>query len=675
MTKHYFLLAVWILLAFPCLAQNIAINADGSLPNTNAILDIKSGNKGILIPRLDSTARKAIPATKGLLVYDTTTNSFWYNTGAQWQNIAAGTALSLSVADSAWLLTGNGNARDTVNFLGTTNNVPLNIRVNNQPSGRIDGTKENTFWGYLAGSVDTGSYNTAIGAYSLQRNIGGDRNTANGTWAMFYNTSGYNNTAMGVYSMYYNTSGYYNAALGLGSLNYNTSGYENTASGTDALRSNTTGIDNTANGYQSLFYNNANAETATGYQSMYSNTLGTDNTADGYQSLYSNITGGGNTAMGVTSMYYNTTGFFNAAIGIGSLNNNTTGSDNMASGTSSLSWNTTGSNNTADGYQSLYSNNADGETATGYQSMYFNMTGADNTADGYQTLYYNSTGVSNTANGYLAMYSNRIGSLNTATGVQSLYSTIAGYSDVADGFQALFFNSTGTGNTAVGAEAMPSNTSGSYNTAIGYQSNVSAPSLFNATAIGSNTIVDASNKVRIGNSAVTVIEGQVPFTTPSDGRYKFNVQEDVKGLDFILHLRPVTYQFDVQRFDAQLNHQAAQEGQPAQPAQSTQPSKGQPVNYAMQTAYDEATRIRRSGFIAQEVEKAANATGYDFSGIIKPKTDEDHYSLSYDAFVVPLVKAVQEQQQIIDTQNKKIADLQQQINEIKKLLQPAPSRN
>jgi hypothetical protein len=47
-------------------AQNLAINADGSLPDANAILDVKSNNKGILIPRMSSAARLAIPPTKGL---------------------------------------------------------------------------------------------------------------------------------------------------------------------------------------------------------------------------------------------------------------------------------------------------------------------------------------------------------------------------------------------------------------------------------------------------------------------------------------------------------------------------------------------------------------------------------------------------------------------------------
>jgi hypothetical protein len=234
-----------------------------------------------------------------------------------------------------------------------------------------------------------------------------------------------------------------------------------------------------------------------------------------------------------------------------------------------------------------------------------------------------------------------------AIGTQTLFSQTDGYLNVAIGDGALYHNLTGSYNTAIGRAALNNNETGTNNTAIGFDANVSSSNLTNATALGNGAIVDASNKVRIGNSAVTVIEGQVPFTTPSDGRYKFNVQEDVKGLDFIMQLRPVTYQFDVKRFDTQL---------------------GQTINDS-DGAYANAELLRRTGFIAQEVEKAANATGYNFSGIIKPVKENDHYSLSYDAFVVPLVKAVQEQQQVIDDQNKKIADLQKQLDEIKKLLQ------
>ena len=62
------------------------------------------------------------------------------------------------------------------------------------------------------------------------------------------------------------------------------------------------------------------------------------------------------------------------------------------------------------------------------------------------------------------------------------------------------------------------------------------------------------------------------------------------------------------------------------------------------------------------MEKAAATSGYNFSGLVKPKTADAYYSLSYESFVVPLVKAVQEQQA-------QIADLQKQLNELKQLIQ------
>jgi hypothetical protein len=158
---------------------------------------------------------------------------------------------------------------------------------------------------------------------------------------------------------------------------------------------------------------------------------------------------------------------------------------------------------------------------------------------------------------------------------------------------------------------------------------VTSGNFYNATAIGYNAKVNASNKVRIGNAAVTKIEGQVPFSTPSDGRYKFNVREDVKGLDFIMRLRPVTYQFDVSRFDNTAGE----------------------VSVAV---YVKASQLRRTGFIAQEVEKAAHESQFDFNGINRPENAQDHYSLSYEAFVVPLVKAIQEVHQ---TQQKEKAEL------------------
>jgi len=129
MKKICFLSAAWALFVLSGYAQSVGINTDASKPNENAILDIKSGNKGLLIPRMNTEARNRIPNTKGLLVYDTTTDNFWYNTGKEWQCIPNDD--DRGKKGNAWLITGNNNTKDKVNFLGTTNNVPLNIRVNN----------------------------------------------------------------------------------------------------------------------------------------------------------------------------------------------------------------------------------------------------------------------------------------------------------------------------------------------------------------------------------------------------------------------------------------------------------------------------------------------------------------------------------------------------------------
>jgi hypothetical protein len=83
---------------FFCLIKGfaqVAISPTNALPNGSAMLDISSNNKGLLIPRLGTTQRISIlsPA-KGLMVYDTTTASFWLYNGSLWdelQNVSANT--------------------------------------------------------------------------------------------------------------------------------------------------------------------------------------------------------------------------------------------------------------------------------------------------------------------------------------------------------------------------------------------------------------------------------------------------------------------------------------------------------------------------------------------------------------------------------------------------------
>jgi len=240
-----------------------------------------------------------------------------------------------------------------------------------------------------------------------------------------------------------------------------------------------------------------------------------------------------------------------------------------------------------------------------------------NTFCGDQAGYSNTRGHENSFFGNMAGYANTIAWGNSFFGVNS------GSSNIEGRYNSFF-----------GDRAGNSNIYGERNTIVGSQADVSTDGLFNATAIGYNAVVNASYKIRLGNSAVTVIEGQVAYTFPSDGRFKTNVTETVKGLDFILKLRPVVYNFQARKMDEFISGKTSSDARFAS------------LDYA------EGENIRQSGFIAQEVEKAARETGYDFNGVVIPKNEKGIYSLAYSQFVVPLVKAVQELQATIEQQNK-----------------------
>src|ERR1700730_4747158 len=67
-------------------SQSVAINADSSVADASAILDLKSTIKGMLIPRMTFAQRNAIavPAV-GLLIYQTdNTPGFYYYDGGAW---------------------------------------------------------------------------------------------------------------------------------------------------------------------------------------------------------------------------------------------------------------------------------------------------------------------------------------------------------------------------------------------------------------------------------------------------------------------------------------------------------------------------------------------------------------------------------------------------------------
>ena len=308
--KHFFAV---IALFFP-ITTYAQVGIGASNPHESAKLEVRSTNKGLLIPQIALTGSSdvttiASPATS-LLVYNTATTSnvtpgYYYN---------AGTTTSPN-----WLRLNTGTGG--VPYSGATSAVNLgayDLTVNEITLGKGAGNiSSNTASGYQAlSSNTTGNSNTASGANALNANTTGASNTASGALALYLNATGNSNTANGALALYANTTGDYNTASGASALSSNTEGFSNTANGFDALSSNTIG----------------NANTASGASALYSNTEGSDNTANGVDALSGNTTGNENTASGSQALAANTTGSYNTAIGRSAGSNLTTGSNNTLIG-------------------------------------------------------------------------------------------------------------------------------------------------------------------------------------------------------------------------------------------------------------------------------------------------------------------------------------------------------
>ena len=82
--KMLSLVLVLILLNMGVSAQ---VGIGTTTPHTSAILDVSSTNRGLLIPRMTSAQRNAIPAIAGLMVYDTEFKEHFHFDGTQWRRL------------------------------------------------------------------------------------------------------------------------------------------------------------------------------------------------------------------------------------------------------------------------------------------------------------------------------------------------------------------------------------------------------------------------------------------------------------------------------------------------------------------------------------------------------------------------------------------------------------
>ncbi len=534
------------------------------------------------------------------------------------------------------------DCKGDINLYNTTDALRLN--------GSIilwhNGNSQDIFVGKSAGNASmTGHFNTMIGYSAGVANTSGAYNVCVGSQAGAANTSGSRNTFVGHLSGYYNTTGSYNVFMGYDAGSGNTIGAQNTFSGYYSGANNTTASNNVALGFSALFtqsfgntqYDSYNV--AVGNYALYSNQPsvydnGIKNTALGYKSGYSNTTGYNNLFLGCESGYYNSSAINNVFVGYRAGYGNQSGTENVflgnlsGLGTSTGSYNvfmgnSTGGNCSSGSYNSFIGHGAGSGTSSGsgnvlmgYQARYTGNA-ANNTFTGYQSGYYNTSGGSNVAYGFRSLFSNTTGAYNTALGYQALYLT----------------SGAGANNTAVGLNAGYSNTTGTNNTFIGFGANVSAGTYSNCAAIGNGATATATNMMYLGN-ANSLLYCALGWWTGSDGRFKTNVTENVKGLAFINKLRPVTYNMNTNMLDD---------------FQIQNLSDSLKAIHKAGMDFTASTAVVHSGFIAQEVEAAGQQVGFNSSIVHSPDNNTTHYALNYAEIVVPLVKAVQELSKTIDS--------------------------
>ncbi|HAE13291.1 MAG: tail fiber domain-containing protein [Chitinophagales bacterium] len=339
------------------------------------------------------------------------------------------------------------------------------------------------------------------------------------------------------------------------------------------------------------------------------------NSPDGHASI----------GLGTSTIYNGPAGI---GFGEGVLTSNLDGDYNTAIGWLVLTDNLIGSYNTAIGAEAMrYNKSGSQNVAVGYLSLKYNYFGESNVAIGNYSLFSNKSGDNNVSIGSNAMLSNKIGNENTAIGSSAMSDNTKGNENTAIGRASLSNNTLGNSNTAIGALALNVNKTGNYNIGIGYNATTTGNDFENSIAVGYIAVVDASNKVLIGNSSVSSIGGEVDWTVYSDARIKEQVEENVPGLDFINQLRPVTYHYNI----------------------TTQNQLMGRVDTATWTGKYDIEEQAFSGFIAQEVAAAAEDLGYEFSGV---DASGRLLGLRYATFVVPLVKAVQE----LDAENTNLED-------------------
>lgn len=488
----------------------------------------------------------------------------------------------------------------------------------------------------------------AIGRMALYNNDNREGNTAVGDSALFANgtggayPAGSGNTAVGTNALLNNTTGYANTAIGTRSLNKNITGTLNTAIGLSSLTNNISGDENTAIGHTSLFANES----------------GDDNIAIGLRSLQSNISGNANVAIGVHALNLNTTQSYSVAVGDSALFWNgfsafgtTEAEKNTAVGSKALFNNRVGAGNVGLGFNA-------GFNETGSNKLYIENTiankdnaliygdfAADSILLNAKTINRNSLHVR--GNNAFEMGYGVAGKQTDAGKIcYGCFGDPANWLGIVGGGTNALGNDRviklwSEGGLRIRGNAMPD---------FG-----STYTLGNQAAAWRSATADSvrSNAYMLRNSAMHIVgaTGELGFRLNSSNIAKINSGGIMPAADNDIYLGAPSLRFVavyavngmIQTSDARLKTNITSSGYGLDEVM-----KMQPVQYNWKSNPNNDLQI---GFLAQDIQKIIP------EAVVEP-ANGDAMGMKYNELIPVLVKAIQEQQQKIEELEKMIKALQ-----------------
>ena len=303
-------------------------------------------------------------------------------------------------------------------------------------------------------------------------------------------------------------------------------------------------------------------------------------------------------------------------------------------------------NNTFFGYGvACLIENAQNSTAAGYLALGGDGGGSsgrfacNTVAFGVRSMSLLQESCRSTAIGYLAMSLGNLNCDNVAIGYKAAKNINNGTKNVFVGTAAGYCMSDGEGNVGIGSQALSQVTNGNFNVAVGYGALKNVVGGAKNIGLGNNSgggVVNADYTISVGYNATTsdanghtvagnssVCSHRAPGTAwsiLSDRRDKADIEplDDNLGLNFIRNLRPVKFNFDYRQ------------------------------TYVDKCGFEYGVKddtlvqdFESYGFIAQEIETNIQnlQTHFDALGYSENKIS---YRVTYDNFISPIVKSLQQ---------------------------------